>query len=702
MPGVLTYKGKEYLSSTVEGDKLEKASGHIGDALAAEQLSVDTLSATIRDYSTVPRLLTFKGVIVAAEGMPLVCKDETLRLDQRQQYGEVVEYHHNDNLICRFYLESIKRVGQYAYRLNCLSGIGMLLTSYHYGGIYTGQTVEEVVSDIIGGIVPFSIEESLAKTPLYGWLKKSKRRDNLRDVLFAVGAQIRKDVAGQIVIVPMEAKEPYEISSEEFYMGGSVTGNNPATGVDVTEHSFVILPTDREVTLYEGEAAAENVVTPKGLTVYGVLVDFQNPCHDLQIQNGEILEYGDNYAVISQSPAALLTGKQYTHVERIISRRSGATTVPNVITSNACTLVNTLNVDLVADRLMAYYGNSKTIETDIVVTGQKPGDAVTFVDPFGDTTEGYISDMELIMSATLKARTTLISGFIPTSSGNYYKRVMTITESGPVIIPDDCVGKIRVVAIGGGDGGQIGEAGNAGTGSSFGSSVDGIGGDGGAPGTPGNSGKVYVATMEVMPGDEIMAVIGAGGLGQTTTTNWTAGGATVFGNITSDDGLPSIKGYIEFITGNVYALPGENGVPGGKGSGSAGEGTPVEYDGITYQPGKKGSSRIGIEATAGYRANGGHGGGPAAGADGNNGGDGTISWQPKATGGNGGAGATPVKGKDGSVPGQGGGAGHGGGGGGGGGAATGDASYIWPGSGGGGGAPGPAGDGASGVLLIFY
>lgn len=689
MPGVLKYKGREYSSLPVEGNKLEKASGHIGDALAAEQLSVDTLSATIRDYSTLPMLLAADGMAVAAGGMLLVNKGEALRLDQKQQYGEVVEYHHNEDLIGRFYLESIKRVGQHAYQLNCLSGIGMLLTSDHYGGIYTGQTVEEVVSDIVGGIVPFSIEENLAKTPLYGWLRKAKRRDNLRDVLFAIGGQIRKDVAGQIVIVPMESKEPYEITSEEFYMGGSVTGNNPATGVDVTEHSFVILPTDQDVTLYEGEAAAETIVTPKGMTVYGVLVDFKNPCHDLQIQNGEILEYGDNYAVISHSPAALLTGKQYTHVERIISRRSGATTVPNVITSNACALVNTLNVDLVADRLMAYYGNSKTIETDIVVNGQKPGDAVAFVDPFGDATEGYISDMELIMSATLKARATLIAGFIPTASGNYYTRVMVITESGPVTIPNDCKGKIRVAAIGGGDGGRMGTSGGAGGNGSYQSMAGGENGAGGLPGVPGNSGKVMIATMEVAPGAVLMAVIGDGGKGQTALNDPTAGGATTFGNITSESGFPAQNGYVAIVSGEIYAIPGEPGIAGGRGGGSSGPAESVEYKGVIYYPGEDGEP-----SESSY---GGFGGGAAAGANGGNGRRGiTNSTNGIIFGGDGGRGATPVKPEVATVRGQGGAAGHGGGGGGGSGGSAG-----WAGDGGAGGAAGEAGDGAPGVLLIY-
>ena len=39
-----------------------------------------------------------------------------------------------------FYLEDVKRVGKPLYELKCISAIGLLLTSSHYGGVYTGET----------------------------------------------------------------------------------------------------------------------------------------------------------------------------------------------------------------------------------------------------------------------------------------------------------------------------------------------------------------------------------------------------------------------------------------------------------------------------------------------------------------------------------------------------------------------------------
>lgn len=688
------YNGKTY-----EDETLNDLDCFIGGALAADELAVDTLTAVVRDYDTQWRVVTYRGLPVVTEGRLLVARMSDVPLDKGARYGADVLYRHNGGLVGKFKLEEIKRTGKYEYQLSCLSAIGLLLTSDHYGGIYTGQTAAEVLEDIVGGVVDYTLDEALAAVPVYGLLRKASRRDNLRDLLFAIGGQVRKDTAGELRIIPMAASEPYAITADEFYMGGSVTGGKPATGVNVTEHSFMALPGDAVVTLYDGASSAEELVTPAGKTVTGVLVDFQEPMHGLSIQNAEILESGANYAVISGSPAAVLTGRQYTHTTRIISRRQETGGAPNIVTSSACTLVNLLNSELVADRLMAYYGAAKTVEADIVVTGQKPGDAVTFVDPFGDETTGYIADMELTMSAILKAKCTLVSGYIPGGSGNFYSNVAVITADGEWTVPEGCKGKIRVVLIGGGDGGLMGAAGTDGkaaTGSAFGA-----GGEGGAPGTPGSGGKVYIATVKAEAGQVFSCRIGAGGLGQTAAREATVGGATTFGGLTSADGYSAPEGHVGLINGEVYALPGEEGIPGGKGAG-ADEGDTITYNGRTYVPGASGA-----DASLGkYWAKGGKGGGAAAGADGGAGEDGTVEDQDSSTfsqGGDGGKGAIPVKAKDGALPGQGGGAGHGGGGGGGGGPAKGSgSSYQWQGQGGDGGAPGAAGNGAAGLILIYY
>lgn len=704
----ITLNKTKYVDQSDEGNKLMSVSGFVGDSLPAVSLPVDTLSVRVRNYDTQIRLLSCEGYPMASsEGALLVSCVSDKRLDQICKYGDDVTCHHNENLIGKFKLEKVKRTGRYEYHMDCISAIGLLLTSNHYGGIYTGETAREVIADIIGGIVGYTIDASLSEVKLFGLLRKRTRRDNLRDVLFAIGGQIRKDTLGEIHIVPTEEREPYEIKTDDFYVGGSVTGDNPATAVNVTEHSFSALDSDVVTTLYEGESAAEQMVTPCGKTVVGVLVDFKEPMHDLTIQNAEILESGANYAVISGSPAALLTGKQYTHTERIITRQGNTNGIPNVVVSKSCELVNLMNSEMVADRLWGYYSAATTVEADMVVNRQKPGDAVSFVDPFGDSVTGYISDMELSMSAIMKAKATLVTGFIPSAWGNYYNNVLIITESGTVTIPDTCKGKARIVLIGGGAGGTAGNPGETGISGDF----DGpgrSGGAGGLPGMPGKGGNVFVGTIPVSPGQKISATVGKGGVGQTSDSEATPGEESTFGQYTSADGFSSDVGYANLITGDVYALPGEEGIAGGKGSGADGVGENIVFNGVTYTPGADGAD---VDGYVSGKAFGGFGGGAAAGANGADGGDGGTernNGNGFNSAGPGGRGATPVNGIDGIVPGQGGGAGHGGGGGGGGGTATGptDGSggrYYNPfGQGGLGGLGSDGGDGANGIILIFY
>lgn len=681
----MIYNGKTYDDETDGGDKLMSANCYIGDSLTADELPVDTLTAVVRDYDLETRLLAAQGTLVTAGGMLLVAKRDRYGL-LRYDYGAEILYYHGDDLIGKFYLETIKRKGKNEYQFNCVSGVGLLLTDYHYGDVYDGQPMAEVVADIIRGIVPYTLDSGLAAAPVYGLLKKATRRDNLRDVLFAMGGQIRKDTAGQINIIPMSAGTPYEITPDEMYIGGSVTGGNPASAVQITEHAYIALPTDDPITLFDGEAAAESIVTPNGRTVVGVLVEFGEPVHDLTATNTTILESGANYAVLSQSPAATLVGLRYTHTERIISRRNNTAASPNVVPSSACKLVNLLNAENVADRVMAYYGAAKSIEADLVVTNQKPGDAVTFTDPFGDSTQGYIQSLDITMSHILKARATLVAGYIPTASGNYYQHVAIITVDQTFTVPAECRGKIRAVLIGGGDGGLMGENGSDGgaTTTDFGEP-----GEGGAPGTPGSGGNIFVITLAVSVSQPFPVKLGLAGTGETSEAAATKGGATTFGPYSSASGLPSEDGYVDLINRTVYGARGDEGIPGSKGSSSAGDGPDVVYKGVTYTHGIQGASKSGGGSYGGY------GGGATAGSNGEDGGD----YHSSDMGGGGGDGANAVAPDAASTPGKGGAAGHGGGGGG----AMGypQSKYGLAGSGKGGLAS-PGGDGAKGVVLIYY
>lgn len=708
----------EYGSQTYQGDGIMSASAVLADSLTMESLSADTLTAVVRDTRLQTRLLAADGRFVVAQGFGgvgivgvartfLTAKGDRYGLN-RYNYGDVVRYYHDDTLITKQYVETITRTGREQWEFRCISGIGLLLSSYHYGGIYTGETLAELVADIIHGIIPYTLDAELGATPMYGWLPKATRRDNLRNVLFAVGGLCQKDSNGDLSIVPSEADEPYDLDPSAVYMGGSVAGLSPASQVNITEHAYIALDTDETVTLFDGEAAAEPMTTPQGQELTAVLVEFDEPIHNLQVTNGTILESGANYAVLGQSSQCTLTGQRYSHTQRIISRNQKTNAAPNVVQSNACGLVNLLNSENVADRVMAYYGHSKEVETDLVVTNQRPGDAVEFYDPFGDPTSGYIASLDMTMSAICKARAVIVNGYIPSASGNYYTNVAVITATGPWTAPAGVHGKARAVVIGGGDGGHIGNKGEDAPG--FNSYDDpgraGEPGEGGLPGASGNGGKILVVTINLSAGQVIQCRIGQGGAGEeftvdedrniTVSAPAQAGTASTFGQYSSDNGYQSEVGYVPLIGGNIYATPGPAGVAGGRGASADAPGENVVWQGVTYVPGDRGPDNVGSAGTA----PGGYGGGPAAGQNGDPGEEGRAADNDEAIrGGRGGDGADaiaipPVP----SVRGSGGYGGNGGGGGG----ATSSPFRFWDSEFSNGGLPGPGGDGADGIILVYY
>ena len=66
--------------------------------------------------------------------------------------NDKVEYFRSGSRVGVYYLQSVTRVGPKLYTLSALSAVGLLIVRPHRGGIYTGQTVAEVVAEICGDI----------------------------------------------------------------------------------------------------------------------------------------------------------------------------------------------------------------------------------------------------------------------------------------------------------------------------------------------------------------------------------------------------------------------------------------------------------------------------------------------------------------------------------------------------------------------
>lgn len=670
----ITYKSWTFLFSQTESAKPTRE-----QSLSCESISADTLTAVVR------------------------CNDPTIMAFAKNDPIRVWE-NDSDASMQTYYLRSITRTGATSYRLVAWSAVGLLAAMAHKGGIYTGQTVAEAVKEICGN-VPVVVKSVFANTKLYGWLpycqpKADRRgksaRDNLVQVLFAIGAYLTTDLNGVLHIDALWDGVSSTIGSNRMYAsGGKVSYSDPISAVTVTEHQYIAGTNEKE--LFSGTSQQGDIIT------------FSEPMHSLTATGFTILESGANYAKIS-SGSGSLKGKTYIHNTRLVTQTVTENAAENVKSVTDATLVSLVNSSAVAKRLADYYKCRETITNGIVSGQEKPGHVVSVYHPYDKKmVSACIVSLDTTMSGTLKSEMAALVGFLPPQpeSSEYFDERVILTGSGEWTVPEGVTSYTRVL-IGGGHGGSSGHQGESPAVRAsktwtekydalrryvgFNKGVSMEGGKGGMPGVPGEGGKVLVETVtDAVPGAKVSYACGTGGYGGVFSQGNDAGApgtATTMGSATSDTGSSSEAGYTDTITGEVFAAKGKSGIAGSPGNGytwSDGKYTyqpspSITVDGVTYSAGKnkeevEGEDGQGRYNTApygyvGYRWLGGYGGGAAAGSNGNDGlangsGDAYIGSSSAfatvtAAGGGAGADATPPA-KE-SRYGCGGTSGHGGGG----------------------------------------
>jgi hypothetical protein len=202
----ILYNGKLYSSKDI-------FSGNVGISMSlrSSSLEANTLSAEVRDSGN-----TFSNF---ARNTPLKWLYDGL------QKGI-------------FYLQEVERIGPARYSMYATSAIGILTEGIHYGGIYNGQTAQTVISDICGTI-PFSIQNKYKDIKLYGWLPVSTPRDNLVQVLIAIGAWVKTDLNGVLRSEGLWDGISENINQDYLLKGSKISKTAKITQVVVTEHQYV-------------------------------------------------------------------------------------------------------------------------------------------------------------------------------------------------------------------------------------------------------------------------------------------------------------------------------------------------------------------------------------------------------------------------------------------------------------------------------
>ncbi len=672
----------------------------LSSSMTGDELAIDEFRPVVYSGVYITGQFAPKGStgLITADGKRFMAKIGGVYPD-KIPYGTPVWYYSDNVLMGKFYTQQATRSARCLFDIVAVSALGVLDGQQHLGGLYTGQTFAEVAAEIIGGAFSFTCAEDVAGIVVYGWLPIATKRENLHQLLFAYGVKLDKTTTGSIYFCFPNTVMEKEIPESRLFLGGTVNYTTPATKAEITEHAYVALPNDAEVTLFDNTAdeAADNT-----------FVSFQDaPVHDLAVTGTlAILSSGVNWAMVSGVGA--LTGKVYTHTKRVSSRTAGKAKPEKVVSVTDATLVSAINSRNVAKRVLSYYSSSKTIAAEVVVNGERPGDRVVFNDPYGEPTTAFIQSMDISASSFLRANCELVSGFTPEGQGNNYSRAVVLTGSGNYKFPVGTESAVAVL-ISEGDGGSSGGKGHDATGSLI--EEVGEGGVGGVKGTGGQGGRILVVSLETPTGSFAYSCGSGQGIGGVPADDYaesvgSVGAETTFGPYTTASGLRSENGYVNLFTGEVYALPGSDGIPGGNGASEMSEGTDVIFNGKTYRPGKQGASKEDSNLWGDVFGDGGYGGGAAAGKRGGDGGDGNARMDGQSgrgVGGYGGDGATPVDGENASRYGCGGHGGHGGGGGGGGGSGSGtiDGGGRKNGTPGNGAIGSPGGNAAPGCILIY-
>ena len=710
----IRYKGVSYATD----DDIKVPSGILYEVKALRSDSLEANSLTVTVFSNDKAIMGFAK-------------------------NDKVEYFRDGRRVGVYYLQTVERVGSDAYTLSALSALGRLITMRHVGGIYTGQTVAEVVPQICGP-VEVMIESVYASRKLYGYLPYSNpdtrtgngrsARDNLSQVLFAIGASLGTDENGVMRVEKLWDGVSATVTADQINEDScSTVYEAPVSAVEITEHQWV--KSQDTVTLFEGTAED------------GALVTFEEPAHSLTAEGFAIIEQGDNYAILSAGTGTL-TGKSYNHLTRIVRRTVTEGAEENVVTVSDATLVSLTNSVDVAKRMVDYYRHRETIRVDVEPGTERAGRVVQIFHPWDrEMVQACVESRETVISGILNSQTSALVGFTPAQpeSQEFLDERVVLTGSGEFQIPEGTT-TIHYVMISAGQGGRCGEKGEdtqsgpkfSWTNPVFEDRVDGyalaLGGKGGPGGKGGTGGRIVEGDLDVSQLKSLAYACGKSGKGAEYSPDdlpGTDGTDTVFHGMTTAGASAPDWGFTDPITGEQFGGIGEDGLPGGDGAGrdpAVSEYTndsvqqyvsgtiAYDEDGNAFTPGpvagsdgKISMTRIastGTPRSYGWYSSG-LGGGPAAGANGKAGASGRGlpgETTVDVTGGPGADGMTATLTP--SKPrryGRGGRGGYGGGGAGSGGIAVKNGNgTITPGTPSSGGLGGPGGPSADGCIILYY
>lgn len=562
---VLTYGNFEFDDNSIFSIEINTEVDPISASLSADVLTATVFSNKTGERKLFTRLMEWYST-VNNEGF--VIEDENM---ENYTYGDPLYYYRDGELYGKFYISQVTRIAESKFRITALSGIGIMVYQTFAGGVYEPTTAGTIIDEIMAGTnIDYTISGEVAGTIASGYIPYGNKRDALQQLLFPLGANIKKSSNGSPEFVYNDDDTYKPITGEHIYINGKNEYFAPTTQIVLTEHEYYESSVTEEEELYSQEDIA----------VDNSFMVFDDPIIPSSVRGTGTINITEVTATyIRFSGAGSIFGKKYAHNKQdivwnapTVNGEAKVRKVPNATMVSSRNSANTMN------RLVAYYTSTKETNVSIVLDGERAGDFISFTDPYGLETTGMITSLDVNVSAQNKAAAKVLQNWTPAYFGDSYTAYQEFDEtdivSGVLTIPPAMVGKQALVCLiggaGGGQGGFNGADGYAPSGlANFEAKTPGTGGIGGNGGQPGLRSKFFSFYVTSLPASYSNASVGVGGDGGASNGGLGEDGTpTTLASYSSDNGVRLSDDYINLLDQTVYGnlgAVGEDGADGGTG-----------------------------------------------------------------------------------------------------------------------------------------
>ena len=304
----------------------------------SESISINTLNFIVRTTSNIP-----------------------FDLQKKQK----LTLYFNGELLGNFYLKNGARKNKTDYHMDSHDAIGVLDGNEFAGGIYTGQTVSDILTQLFEGEdFNYLLDTSFADIPVYGYIPYTTKRNALVYICFSIGAIADTSNYDGIVIYPQPNALSGEFTHDEVFSGVTLEHSDIVTGIRLTVHSYQKSEEAQELYNDNLNGTAE--------------VIFNEPYHSLVITGGTLGKHGDNFAYITGTGGNVtLTGKRYKHLtSSLLKENPDIVFNKNIREVTDATLVHSGNAQEVLDRVYEYYQRAENVIGDVLVNDKKLGQEV--------------------------------------------------------------------------------------------------------------------------------------------------------------------------------------------------------------------------------------------------------------------------------------------------------------------------------------